>query len=244
MPSATTPLSRTVRRRCPSPGSPHAVHITSRIMCRSSPSVADAFPRRVYELPGYRKLRSPPSGRSPALFTDLPRGSLLGNSELILVGKVIASHLVAARMGDDERHARALPALTRAFQGMGIVAPHLPQVRAGGPIEDVEGVTFGEHLGPVAIDGDSVVCAHVVAELVRIQICGPSPHEVIGGHVAGRAARERGEVGVDFVGEIASAPLPIFRIDRIVYLIYHEDDFRPIEEMLVRNIGALVQDPL
>ena len=91
---------------------------------------------------------------SLALFTLLPRGGLLGNSELILIGKVIAGHLVATRMGDEERHARALPALTRAFQGMGIVAPHLPQVRAGGPIEDVESVTFGEHLGPVAVDGD------------------------------------------------------------------------------------------
>jgi hypothetical protein len=127
---------------------------------------------------------------------------------------------------------------------MGIVAPHLPQIRAGGPTEDVESVTFGEHLGPVAIDGDSVIGAHVVAELVRVEIRGPCPYEVIGGHVAGLAARERGEVGVDFVGEIASASLPIFRIDRVVYLVHDEDNLRPIEEMLVRKVGALVQRPL
>src|SRR3712207_2407607 len=102
-------------------------------------------------------------------------------------------------MGNDEGHARALPALTCAFQGMSVVAPDLPEVRAGGPMEDVEGVTFGEHLCLVSIDGDPVVGAHVVAELICVEICGPSPYEVIGGHVAGRAARKRGEIGVDLI---------------------------------------------
>ena len=62
---------------------------------------------------------------------------------------------------------------------MGVVAPNLPQIRAGGPMEDVESVTFGEHLGPITIDGDPVVGAHVVAELVHIQIRRLGPYEVI-----------------------------------------------------------------
>src|SRR5215212_11803671 len=88
---------------------------------------------------------------------------------------------------------------------MGVVAPYLPEVRAGGPMEDVKCVTFGEHLGPVAIYGDPVVGAHVVAQLIRVEIRGPGSYEVIGGHVARRATSERGEVGIDLVGEIASA---------------------------------------
>src|SRR5215212_11349145 len=115
---------------------------------------------------------------------------------------------------------------------MGVVAPYLPEVRAGGPMEDVKRVTFGEHLRPVAIDGDPVVGAHVVAQPIRVEIRGPGSYEVIGRHVARRATSERGEVGVDLVGEIASAPLPIFRIDRVVYLVHSKGDLHSIQEML------------
>src|SRR5829696_4019013 len=124
---------------------------------------------------------------------------------------------------------------------MGVVAPDLPQIRAGGPMEEVEGVTFGEDLGAVAIYGDPVVGAHVVAQLLRVKIRGPSPYEVIGGHVAGRAPRQRDEVGVDFVGEIASAPLPLLRIDGVVYFIHNTDDLYPIPEMLRGNICVPIQ---
>src|ERR671921_360132 len=115
---------------------------------------------------------------------------------------------------------------------MGVVAPNLPEIRAVGPMEDVEGVTFGEHLGAVAIYGDPVVGAHVVAQLIRVEVRGPGSYEVIGGHVARRTARKRGEVGVDFVGEIAPTPLPLFRIDRVVNFIHNTDDLYAIPEML------------
>src|SRR3954463_5647806 len=108
-----------------------------------------------------------------------------------------AGRLVAPRVGGDERHARALPTLICAFQGMSIVAPNLPLARAGGPMEDVEGVTFGEPLGPVPVDGDSVVGAHMVAEFICVEVRGPGPYEVVGGYVSGRAARKRGEVSID-----------------------------------------------
>ena len=39
---------------------------------------------------------------------------------------------------------------------MGVVAPDLPQIRAGGSMEDVESVAFGEHLCPVALDGNEM----------------------------------------------------------------------------------------
>src|SRR5215217_5153663 len=124
---------------------------------------------------------------------------------------------------------------------MGVVAPYLPEVRAGGPMEDVKCVTFGEHLGPVAIYGDPVVGAHVVAQLIRVEIRGPGSYEVISGHVARRATSERGEVGIDLVGEIASAPFPIFRIDRVVYLVYNKGYLLPIQEMLCGYICVLTQ---
>src|SRR5215212_9271015 len=57
MPSAITPLSRTARRRCPRPGSSHAVHITSRITLRPFPSGTDATSGGVYEPP--RRLHTP-----------------------------------------------------------------------------------------------------------------------------------------------------------------------------------------
>ena len=57
----------------------------------------------------------------------------------------------------------------------------------------------------------------------------------------GRAARERGEVGVDLVGKVASAPLPIFGVDRVVYFVYDEDDLHPIGEMLDQGLWILVQ---
>ena len=58
---------------------------------------------------------------------------------------------------------------------MVVVAPNLPEVRPGAPMEDVESVTFGEHLCPVTIDGDPVVGAHVVAELICVEVRGPGP---------------------------------------------------------------------
>src|SRR5215213_4829572 len=127
---------------------------------------------------------------------------------------------------------------------MGVVAPDLPEVRAVGPMEDVEGVTFREHLGAVAIYGDPVVGAHVVAQLISVEIRGPGSYEVIGGHVARRAARQRGEVGVDFVGEISTAPLPLFRIDGVVYFIYDTDDLYPIAEMQCGYGCMPIQYPL
>src|SRR5215204_3155487 len=108
-------------------------------------------------------------------------------------------------------------------------------------MEDVEGVTFGEHLRPVAIDGDTVVGAHVVAELIRVEVRLPGSYEVIVGHVAGRAARERGEVSVDLIGEVTPTPLPIFRVDRVVYLVHDEDNLRPIRDMLDRGLCMVIQ---
>src|SRR5829696_6662334 len=115
---------------------------------------------------------------------------------------------------------------------MDVVAPDLPEVRASRPMEDVEGITLGEHLSPVAVDGDSVVGAHVVAELIRVEVRGPCSYKVVGGHVAGRAARKRGEVGVDLIGEVTSTPLLIFRIDCVIYLVHDEANLRPIRAML------------
>jgi hypothetical protein len=51
---------------------------------------------------------------------------------------------------------RAPPILAHALQGVGVVARDLPGVRASGPAKDVEGITFEEHLYPIAVDGDSV----------------------------------------------------------------------------------------
>src|ERR671917_1143057 len=127
---------------------------------------------------------------------------------------------------------------------MGVVTPDLPKIRTGRPMEDVEGVTFGEYLGAVAIYGDPVIGTHVVAQLISVEIRGPGPYEVIGGYVARRATRERGEVSVDFVSEIASAPLPIFRIDRVVYFVYNKGDLHPIQEMLCGYICVPIQYPL
>src|SRR5687768_17152626 len=126
---------------------------------------------------------------------------------------------------------------------MGVVTADLPEIRAVRPMEDVEGITFGEHLGAVAIYGDPVVGARVVAQLISVQIRGPGSYEVIGGHVARRAARQRGEVGVDFVSEIASAPLPLFRIDGVVYFIDNTDDLYPIPEMLCGYLCVPIQYP-
>jgi hypothetical protein len=111
-------------------------------------------------------------------------------------------------------------------------------------MEDVEGVTFGEHLGTVAIYGDPVVGAHVVAKLFRVEIRGPGSNEVIGGHVARRAARQRGEVRVDYFGEKASSPLPHFRIDGVVYFIHNTENLYPIQEMLYGYICVPIQYPL
>jgi len=111
-------------------------------------------------------------------------------------------------------------------------------------MEDVEGVTFREHLGAVAIYGDPVVGAHVVAQLISVEIRGPGSYEVIGGHVARRAARQRGEVRIDLVGEIASAPLPLFRIDGVVYFIYDTEDLYPIAEMQCGYGCMPIQYPL
>src|SRR5918998_2519011 len=159
----------------------------------------------------------------------------------LLLRKVVAGHLVAPSERNDERHARTLPALTRALQGMGVVTPYLPEVRAGGPVEDVEGVTFGEHFRPIPVEGNPVVGAHVVAELVRVEVRGPGPYEAIGGHVAGRAARERGEVRVDLIGKVVSAPLPIFGVDRVIYFVHDEGNLHPIGEMLDRVVCLPVQ---
>src|SRR5215212_2185577 len=124
---------------------------------------------------------------------------------------------------------------------MDVVAPYLPEVRASGPMEDVQSITLGEHLRPVTVDGDSVVGAHVVAELIRVEVRCPFSYKVVGGHVSCRAARKRSEVGVDLIGEVTSTPLPIFRIDCVIYLVHDEGNLRPIRDMLDQGLYMLIQ---
>src|SRR5918998_4661491 len=59
MPSAATPLSRTARRRCPSPGPSHADHIASLITRRPFPFVPRAPSRGVYGPPRPLTPRTP-----------------------------------------------------------------------------------------------------------------------------------------------------------------------------------------
>ena len=49
---------------------------------------------------------------------------------------------------------------------------------------------------------------------------------------------------VDYFGEKASAPLPLFRIDGVVYFIHNTENLYPIQEMLYGYICVPIQYPL
>ena len=127
---------------------------------------------------------------------------------------------------------------------MGIVAPHLPEVRADGPGEDVEGV---------ALENTSAWSPSMSIlwfermwwlSLSAWRFVLQAPTRSSAGMLPGDPPRERGEVRVDLVGEIASAPLPVFGIDGVVNLVHDARDLHLIEVVLDGDVRLLVQCPL
>ena len=88
------------------------------------------------------------------------------------------------------------------LQRVGVFSPYFPEVRTRVPLEYVQGVAFGEDLGPISLERDPVVRAHVVAELVSVEVRPPGVHEGVGRHPARFSAGERREVREDIAREV------------------------------------------